>query len=523
MKKVMRLVSIQIWAVLADMLSLGNNRRKKPKVLYLGVLLFVLAMSAISFFYCMMIGSGLKMFQSIEILPAFMMAITCILVLMTTVFKVKGTIFGFRDYDMVMSLPVSTSGIVTSRLFILYALNMVFVLIMMAPMMVAYGILTTPSLSFYLISTVLIPFLPLVPIVIASFLGTIIAYAASRFRHHNLLNIIFSMGLLIMIIVLSFAVEDSGQGLVDVSRALTGQVNRVYPLAGLYSDAVINYDIAALLLFIGVSAAAFILYTALIQKLFKKINTLIMTGRYHSKYILGELKISSPLKALYRKELKRYFSSSLYVLNTAFGIVMLTLGTIAAIFVDMEVVIKDDIARDYMIKSGPVFLSFCIIMSCTTMASISLEGRSLWILKSLPVTPGTIYKSKIAVNLTIISPALIDAVILGVVLKTGVLPILYMELSAMVCAVFISEYGLLINLLFPNFSWTSETVVIKQSVAALVSIFSGIGVVGIQFLFLLFMPSQAAANLGYIGLVAILDVILYRILMTYGKRRFAAL
>jgi len=157
------------------------------------------------------------------------------------------------------------------------------------------------------------------------------------------------------------------------------------------------------------------------------------------------------------------------------------------------------------------------------MASISLEGRSLWILKSLPVTPGTIYKSKIAVNLTIISPALIDAVILGVVLKTGVLPILYMELSAMVCAVFISEYGLLINLLFPNFSWTSETVVIKQSVAALVSIFSGIGVVGIQFLFLLFMPSQAAANLGYIGLVAILDVILYRILMTYGKRRFAAL
>ena len=263
MKKVMRLVSVQLWAVLADMLSLRNNRKKKPKLLYAGVLLFTLAMSAIAFFYCFMIGSGLKMFHCIEILPAMMMAVTCMIVLMTTILKVKGTIFGFRDYDMVMSLPISTGEIVASRLLILYALNMVFVIMIMVPMMIAYGILARPSVLFYLISAASIPFLPFVPIVIASFFGTIIAYVASRFRHNNLLNIIFSMGLVVLIVGLSFTVEDNGQKLVDMSRALTEKVNQLYPLAGMYTKAVVNYDIISFLIYAVISLVAFFsLYTA---------------------------------------------------------------------------------------------------------------------------------------------------------------------------------------------------------------------------------------------------------------------
>lgn len=523
MKKVMRLVNVQLWAVLADMLSLRNNRKKKPKLLYLGVLVFVIAMSALVFFYCMMVGSGLMMFESIEILPAMMMAVTCFMVLMTTVLKIKGIVFGFRDYDLIMSLPVSTGAVVASRLLILYALNMVFVIMTMIPMMIAYGILADPSLWFYLISGALIPFLPLVPIIIASFFGTIIAYAASRFRHHNFLNILLSMFFLSLVFAMSYTLEDGGQELVDMSRALTGQVNRLYPLAGMYTNAVIHYDIYAVLLFVAISILAFLSYTLLIQKIFKKINTSIMTGRYHTEFTMGDLKTASPFSALYQKELKRYFSSSLYVLNTAFGIVMLTVGTIAAIFVDIDNIIKDEMAKGSLLQIAPVFLAFCVIMCCTTMASISLEGKNLWILKSLPVNTKSIYLAKIAVNLTISFPALIDAAILGVILDLGLLKTLFMLLITIVCSVFISIYGLLVNLLVPNFNWTSETLVIKQSAASMIAIFTGMAVVGILLLFLFVMPSDTVAYSSYILLVIVLDMILYRILMRYGKRRFAEL
>ena len=520
MKKVLRLLSVQLWAVLLDMLSLGNAPKKKPKLLFGGIIIFILAMSVISFFYCYMIGMGLLMYDSVDILPAMMMAITCLIVIMTTVFKIKGTIFGFKDYDMVMSLPISTGGIVASRLMILYAMNMVFVFIIMVPMTVAYGILTNPGIQFYVISVFAILAMPLVPIVIASILGTIIAYIASKFRHNNLLSIILSMGLLAFFVVASTTIKDDAQQMVDIGKSLTNQVNSIYPLANMYTKAVVEYNISSLLLFLGISVLAFIIYTIIVKKIFKRMNTLMMTGSYHAIYKKHGVKQSSPLKALYKKEMKRYFSSSLYVLNTGFGIVMLTIATIAAAVVDIDKVLGGPEAAAVLIKSAPVFVSFCIVMSCTTMSSISLEGKSLWVLKSLPVTAKTIYLAKIAVNLTIISPAILDSLFLGIFLKLGFLQTLFMILISISCAIFISCFGLLINLLLPNFTWTSETIVIKQSAATMIAIFAGMGVAGLLFLFMMLLPSENIAYLTYLFLILIINVSVYQVLMTYGKKRF---
>ena len=129
MKKVIRLLSVQIWMVLGEMLSVGRSQNKKPKVLYAGVAFFTLLMTSVSFMYNFMIGTGLRYFNSLELLPALIMAATSLMIAMTTVFKIKGTIFGFRVYDMVMSLPISTGGIVACRVIILYAFNFLFVII----------------------------------------------------------------------------------------------------------------------------------------------------------------------------------------------------------------------------------------------------------------------------------------------------------------------------------------------------------------------------------------------------------
>jgi ABC-2 type transport system permease protein len=523
MMKVLRLVSVQLWIVLGEMLAIGTKQKKKAKVLYTGIAFFTLLMSAIAFFYCFMIGTGLKMFNSIQILPALMMSITSMIVLFTTTFKVKGTIFGFRDYDMVMSLPVSTGGIVASRLIILYLINFMFVCIIMIPMMIAYGILARPEATFYLFGIILTFFIPLVPIVVASFLGTIIAYAASKFRYSNLLNIVFSLALLTTFVGLSFTMGDSGQELVDMSKNLTDQVNSLYPLAAMFTEAVTAYDITAFVSFLAISLFAFCLYTILVGKAFKKINTLIMTGSYRSNYKMGELHTSSPMKALYIKELKRFFSSPSYVLNTGIGVVLLTVGAIALLFVDLGEVLGDPQATSALKNSGPLFISFCVMMTCTTMASISLEGKNLWIIKSLPISPKTIYKSKIAVNLTIAAPALLDAILVGIALKAGFLQTVFMVLLTIVSSVFIALYGLLMNLLLPNFNWTSDVAVVKQSASSMASVFSGFGVIAIQTAILFLIPNMVLAYLSYILLMGIVDFVLYRTIMTYGVKRFAQL
>lgn len=523
MNRLMRLVSIQLWAVLGDMLSIGKNRKKRPKALYVGIIIFILFMSGLSFFYNMMIGVGLRIYGALDMLPPMIMAVTCLVILMTTIFKVKGTIFGFKDYDMVMSLPVSTGVIVASRLIILYALNFMFVIIMVIPMMIAYGLLAEPNVMFYILGCIAMLFIPLVPIVIASVFGTLIAYAASKFRHSNVLNIIFSMGLLAVIVAASFTMNGNQKELVNMGNTLTKQIDSIYPLAGMYSDAVIHADYMQFLLFLGISALAFYLYTIVVKRAFKRMNTLMLTGSYRANYKLGQLKTSSPIKALYKKELKRYFSSTLYVLNTGFGIVMLTVAAIALIFVDLDKIVGSAEATSAIATSIPLYISFCVVMTCTTAPSVSLEGKSLWIMKSMPITPKAVFLAKIAVNLTIISPAVIDVIIIGIVMKLDILQIVFILLILIACSVFVAFYGLLINLLLPNFNWTSEVVIIKQSAATMVTIFSAMGYVGIQAIFLFLIPSMTIAYLCFFLLTAVIDVILYVILTTYGSRRYYAL
>jgi ABC-2 type transport system permease protein len=522
MKKVIRLLSVQIWMVLGEMLSVGRSQNKKPKVLYVGVAFFTLLMTSVSFMYNFMIGTGLKYFNSLELLPVLIMAATSIMIAMTTVFKIKGTIFGFRDYDMVMSLPISTGGIVACRVIILYAFNFLFVIILNIPMIVVYGILAAPGISFYVSSLLLMFFLPLIPIIAASVLGTVIAYAAARFKHSNFLNIVFSMLLVIAIVGASFTLNGNGQQMVAMSEALTKQINSIYPLAKMYTNAVIHSDIIDLVMFVIISVAAFLIYTFIIKAVFKKMNTMLLAGSSRSNYKLGRLKTSSIFIALYKKELKRFFSSSIYVTNTAFGIVILTIAAIASIFIDLDKIFPDPMVLTLLNNYVPFIITFCVIMTYTAASAISLEGKSLWILKTLPVAPKTVYHAKLAVNLTITAPAIVDIIIIGVVLKIGTLQTIVLLFVTVACACFTSLLGLLINIIIPNFNWTSEVMVVKQSAAGMISVFAGMFYIAVQFGCYVLLPNSLWANITFFIVTSILDGVLYFMIMTYGKRRYYA-
>jgi ABC-2 type transport system permease protein len=157
------------------------------------------------------------------------------------------------------------------------------------------------------------------------------------------------------------------------------------------------------------------------------------------------------------------------------------------------------------------------------MSSISLEGKNLWIIKSLPVEPKIIFKSKLAVNLIITAPALLDALIIAVILKTNFLQTFFIVIVTAVFALFVSLFGLLVNLKFPNFNWNTEVVVIKQSAATMIALFTGMGAAGLLAVCLIAIPS---VNVGYsifIGLMIVVDLVLYRIIMNWGSKQFARL
>jgi ABC-2 type transport system permease protein len=138
----------------------------------------------------------------------------------------------------------------------------------------------------------------------------------------------------------------------------------------------------------------------------------------------------------------------------------------------------------------------------------------------------TIYDSKIAVNLTITLPAIvINGMLLMMTLKTGFVDSLLLFIVPAVYAVFISVMGLVINLHFPLLEWVTETTVIKQSAATLISMLVGLGSIAAPISLVIYFPELNAqlVTLGVVVLIGAVGVGLYTYLNTKGEKLFLEL
>lgn len=116
---------------------------------------------------------------------------------------------------------------------------------------------------------------------------------------------------------------------------------------------------------------------------------------------------------------------------------------------------------------------FCIVMSNTSCVSISIEGKNLWILKSLPVDEIDILKSKILLNILLTIPiSVICFLVIGIKLEFEI--IIVVMLLIILLSIFSSILGLFINLLYPKLEFTSDVQVVKQSASVIITMISNL-------------------------------------------------
>ena len=177
-------------------------------------------------------------------------------------------------------------------------MNILFVLGIMAPAGVAYAIVAQPAAAFYPIFIVTLFAIPMLPLIIATVIGTLIAMAASRFKRKNGMNVILTVAafMAFMVVWLGFW-TNSGDIMVnfaDVGGMVNNVLTGVYPMTALYGNAVGGFDVLALVLFLAISFGAFAVFTAVVSKLFKRLNTSITTTRAAANYKMTELKEATP-------------------------------------------------------------------------------------------------------------------------------------------------------------------------------------------------------------------------------------
>jgi len=339
---------INIWRLTKVQLisSFGLNKalhtrdlkeRRKMLLLSIGILFAIIMMAVASFGYSYLIATTLEQIGRPELLLAIMVAASSLIVFFTTIYKASGVLFGSKDYDLVMSLPIKTSHVVASRVVQLYVLNLLFSMMVMIPAGIVYAIKVSPGVLYYLYFILTLVFIPIVPIIAATIIGALISFVSSRFKGSRIISLILTFAVVIVIIIGSGQINVSDpQLLADMSEQLADQIFNLYPLTVMYIDAVFSYQIASLLLFIAISVISFMLFTFVLGTKYKAIHTGLTTSYSRNKYQMKSLAVSSPLHSLYKKELRRYFSSTLYILNTSIGMIMLLVMSVSLLFVSTE-------------------------------------------------------------------------------------------------------------------------------------------------------------------------------------------
>lgn len=473
------------------------EKAKARRQLLLIAFAFIVMLVYIVMFIFSFISAGL-----VDSVIPLMAGITCAFTLLTSFLGSGKAIFLQNDNETLMSMPVKTSEIVLSRLLYLYILNEFFVLYIMIPTVVIYAMNTATNAVFWIMFTVTLPFLALLPIAVASIIGVALTAATSKFKFKNALTTVLSLLIFLGIFALSFSMGNvSDDAFSSMLAGLKGKIAALYPMLDIY-EKLLHGDVLSLLLFLAISAVSCAVFTLLTMALFKKVTTLLSTKTASSHYKLKKAKAGSPLTALYKKELKRYFSTSIYVVNTIISpIFVFLLGGLflfkspSGIAAEMEIP-----GLDALLPSiAALILTLPLLMGSTTASSVSLEGKNLWVVRSLPVSLKTVYQSKIAVNLTILLPAsVIGAVLFTISFRPDIPQFIGLLLFPAAFCFLVSCTGLWLNLKMPKYDWETEVEPVKQGFPVMLSMLICFLVFAISavlfFVLSLFTPVPAPLN-----------------------------
>lgn len=498
----------------------GAKKKSKKKVnlkalkfsvpILLGGLIF-----AVSYIYTIAYYELLALIGNPKELLPLMLSLSVMVSLVFSFYSAVKILFGVKDYDMLFSMPIKTHQVVLSKLVFSYVIDFCFSLIIILPSLIWHARFQV-ELNASLIINLFFLLLgaPLFSIFISTLLGFIIALISSKAKRKTLIETLFFA--LILCAYFVFVLLSSDEDVFAGNAMLISLIRKTYFLYPLVVNGITSFT-SALMAFL-IQLGTFLVVLVVVCIFYNKIHTLLVAKKTSRTYVKKDLNSNSIEKALYKKEVKRLFTSSVYVMNSLLGAVFSLVGSIVL----LVLFISNGLNQVPMMKDLMVFAPALVIlmftMAPTTNCAISLEGKSFWVLKTAPVPFIKIANAKILTCLTFYMPvAVVTGVLVpiafGVDIITGVLFFLISVFASLLSA----NAGLLINLLFPMFNWENEQKPVKQGVSVLVTMLFGFLISAIFGVFGYFVKIDIKIIFAIVLLiVAFLAMLFYNIIKQKG-------
>ena len=393
------------------------------------------------------------------------------------------------------------------------------------PAVVCYGLLAAHPLAGVLCSIPMALVLAGAACILAVLLGWAVALANDRARHKSLVTVVCSLVFFALYYAGFLRVQDILDDLLaDAAQSGAALARAAWPLRLLGGAAA--GELPALVGLVLGTVLCFAAFCKLLEKPYLRRMT-ARKGTARTAYHARKARPVSLRQALLRRELLHLGSSSAYMLNSAMGTLgLLVLGGVSLWKADLFARFAQAVPEGVPVL---VCCAVCAVSAANflTTPSVSLEGRTVWLLQSLPIPSWQALCAKLELHLLLTG---VPAALCLVCMQAAVqMPPVYFYLTLLEAELFVllsAEMGLALGLVLPNLHWTSEAAVIKMSGCTLLSMAANLVAVLVltlaqtNLLKILPLPAVMAAAL---VLLAGADGLLGHWLKTRGARRLAEL
>ena len=451
-----------------------------------------------------------------------------------SVFFTQSVLFEAKDNELLLSMPVKPSAILGSRMAVLLLLNYAYSLLLMLPCGVARCIVapvTVLGVARFILCMLL---LPLLPTTLSCIIGWLVALAVSRMRNKTMFTTVLSLVFLGAYFAVCFNMQGYIEKLVENGAAIGAAIEKAMPPFYAMGLALSTGSLWQLIRFALWCLVPFGAVYALLSRSLINIATM-RRGTKKVKYQAGTLRASSPMAAVVKKELRHLGSSSPYILNGCIGAILCVAVAVLCVVNGRGLLqrLADIYAGGVDINS--FLMPFACLVECLTLSmtiisapSLSLEGKNISLLQSMPVKAGDVLLGKALMHIIVCAPA----AVVSSILFMAVLPMtagqrVLMVITPLALVIFMALLGVVVNLRWPRFDYVNETVVIKQSASVTITMFSGMGIVLLpMLLYVLVLGKVMSVTLMlslYTGVLAIASAVLYDYLTHRAERAFANL
>ncbi|MEG0313913.1 MAG: hypothetical protein RR646_01470 [Erysipelotrichaceae bacterium] len=460
-----------------------------------------------------------------------------------SLFIVSSIYYFSKDVDHLLPLPLKPETIILSKFSVALIYEYIVAVLVMGTTMAAYFNCVGFDALKFIISILVTILLPILPLCLSSILTILLMRFVPLAKNRDLFNMIGSIAAVAISFGFSFILQKLAlvkpEEIVKMIQEGKNSLNAIFytlaPNVPFAANAITAKDIISLLVYIGITLLAFIIFILVAKNFYFK-GAIGVNESNSSKTVLSAKELSKgtrskPVVFSYMiKEIKLLLRTPIYFMNNILIVIIMPICLVVP-FVSTDAEQLNEIAKlaqilfsndnaIYLFIIGGIGLGlFYSNMDLIASTSISREGSNFKFMKYIPISYMDQINAKVLSGFVIGEFGMLIVLIpIAIFLKIPLLLLIIGIVAASISNLLGNYLGIIIDILHPKLTWESEAAAVKQNMNGMLAMLMSFVLGGIV-LYVCFIFDIDQLHL--IALTASL-LVLILLLITYQLLRIKA-